>query len=233
MSVFRFKQFDVDQQGCAMKINTDGVLLAAMVNYSKPNRILDIGTGTGVIALMLAQRFPLAQIDAIDIEYTASQRASQNFLSSPFSERLQAFHESMENWSPSFHYDLVVSNPPFFINDLKNSEKNKGIARHADPHFFQNLIQKLEHWLSAYGECWLILPVKQALEVIKLGEKASLHLAGITNIYSDQNKEVIRMVIALSKDEKLMRQSDFYIYESEKVHTQEYQNLLKDFFLAY
>jgi tRNA1Val (adenine37-N6)-methyltransferase len=120
--MFHFKQFGVDQSGCAMKINTDGVLLGVLAEANNPKTILDIGTGTGVIALMLAQRYNHAIINAVEIDPAAAQTASNNFKNSSFNKRITLFAQSFEDFFNEFsdrRYDLIVSNPPFFINSLK------------------------------------------------------------------------------------------------------------------
>ena len=139
--IFRFKQFEVDQSNCAMKINTDGVLLGAMVQHENAKRILDVGTGTGVIALMLAQRFPDAQVCAVEIDEQASATARQNFKNSIFSERLTNNNISIEQFNNPEKFDLIVTNPPFFVNDYKNAEPKKEMARHASNTFFEDLIK--------------------------------------------------------------------------------------------
>ncbi|QDW24309.1 methyltransferase [Pedobacter sp. KBS0701] len=233
MSIFKFKQFDVDQTGCAMKINTDGVLLGATVSHPSPKRILDIGTGTGVIALMLAQRFPDAFIEAVEIDQLAAETASKNFRLSVFCERLNINHVAIEKYNTNEKFDLIVSNPPFFVNDLKNEEFRKGIARHANEDFFSLLVEKSNSLLADDGQIWLILPVKQANEAIAIASHYDLSLAERINIHSDENKPTFRQIICLKKGEALLKESDFNIYQSLKEHTQEYKLLLKDFFLAY
>lgn len=233
MSIFKFKQFDVDQTGCAMKINTDGVLLGAAVSHPSPKRILDIGTGTGVIALMLAQRFRDAVIDAVEIDKQAAETAGRNFQSSVFSERLSINHTAIEQYNNNEKFDLIVSNPPFFVNDLKNEEIRKGIARHAGEDFFSLLVEKSNSILADDGQIWLILPVKQADEVIGIASQYDLSLAERINIHSDKHKPAFRQIICLKKGNVFLKESDFNIYESLKEHTQEYQALLKNFFLAY
>jgi tRNA1Val (adenine37-N6)-methyltransferase len=233
MSIFRFKKFEVDQAGCAMKINTDGVLLAATVAHPSPSAILDIGTGTGVIALMLAQRFPDANIHAVEIDEQAAETAGMNFQSSVFSERLAVKHISIEQYSHTQQFDLIVSNPPFFVNDLKSEEERKGIARHADEDFFAMLIEKSNALLADGGMIWLILPIKQADEVIGYASHYGLSLVERINIHSDQSKPTFRQIICLKKGGAVLKENDFYIYESLKQHTQEYKLLLSDFFLAY
>jgi tRNA1Val (adenine37-N6)-methyltransferase len=126
--LFRFKQFSVDQTGCAMKINTDGVLLGALAQAENPKHILDIGTGTGVIALMLAQRFTTAKIDAVEIDIIAAETAGTNFKNSPFSDRVTVFPKNFESFfddNRERKYDLIISNPPFHINSLESPKAKK------------------------------------------------------------------------------------------------------------
>lgn len=232
-SVFRFKQFEVDQQGCAMRINTDGVLLAAITEHKKPLRILDIGTGTGVIAMMMAQRFPNAYIDAVEIDESATHTAVKNFGASSFAGRLNAFHTAIESYGTKNKYDLIISNPPFFVNDLKNPEGRKSMARHTDENFFESLLLKTDELLATTGLLWLILPVKQADFVIDKAVNKGLLLQKEISICSDINKPVIRKVICLGRSTAALNQERFYIYEAEGVYTNAYKRLLKDFFLAF
>lgn len=232
-SIFRFKQFEVEQRDCAMRINTDGVMLGAIVQHSNPLHILDIGTGTGVIAMMLAQRFPGAMVDAVEIDKPATLRARQNFSASPFADRLRAVHASMEVYDTSKKYDLIISNPPFFVNDLKNPESRKSVARHADENFFEALVLKAEMLLSAEGLLWLILPVKQADFVIDKARVQNMVLLKEISICSDISKPVIRKIICLGRGPAPLKQERFYIYEAEGVYTDAYKHLLKDFFLAF
>jgi len=233
-SIFKFKEFEVNQAGCAMKINTDGVLLGATVVQNQPEYILDIGTGTGVIAMMLAQRFPEAQVDAVEIDESAANAAINNFANSKFATRSKAYLSPIADYQTTRKYDLVVSNPPFFVNDLKNPEIRKGIARHADEEFFESLVQKVSKILSDQGSFWLILPVKQAELLVESATKYGLSLQRRIAICSDQSRPVIRHIICLSKQKTAAIASEnFYIYESKGIHTSAYKELLKDFFLAF
>ena len=233
MSIFKFKQFEVDQTGCAMRINTDGVLVAAMANHNRPGKILDIGAGTGVIAMMLAQRFTEADVYAVEIDLQAAETAEKNFKNSVFSSRLHLDHVAIEDYQSSEKFDLIVSNPPFFVNDLKNEELRKGMARHASDNFFSLLVEKSNQLLDARGSLWLILPLKQAEEVIVEAMKYQMKLKTRISICSDRDKLPFRQIICLGREDDLLHESDFYIYESRGKHTLEYQKLLKDFFLAF
>lgn len=232
-SIFKFKQFEVDQSDCAMKINTDGVLLAAYVTASAPQHILDVGTGTGVIAMMLAQRFPDAQVDAVEIDAEAANRAALNFTNSAFAPRIMAHHVPVAEYQTTRKYDLVVSNPPYFVNDLKNPEQRKGVARHADETFFESLLERVAGLLTEEGAFWLILPVKQAEWMINHAPAFKLYLTFTLDISSDVQKPVIRQVICLSRRQSIPDVAQFYIYASEGVYTDAYKYLLKDFFLAF
>jgi tRNA1Val (adenine37-N6)-methyltransferase len=237
-SVFKFKQFEVDQSGCAMRINTDGVLLGAIAQHSSPSRILDIGTGTGVIAMMMAQRFPAALVDAVEIDEEASITAERNFNSSLFKDRIIAFRNDIASFERTNRYDLIVSNPPFFVNDLKNPEGRKSLARHTDDDFFEGLLRKSEELLTATGLLWLILPVKQADFVTTMASDKGLELQQEINICSDLHKPVIRKIICLGRKQffqnvSSLQQETFYIYASDGVYTNAYKLLLKDFFLAF
>lgn len=232
-NIFRFKEFEVNQANCAMKINTDGVLIAALVQHKNPKLILDIGTGTGVIALMLAQRFLNASVDAVEIDKLAAQTAGSNFKNSKYNGRLKVYDISLEFFSEDKKYDLIVSNPPFFVNDLKNEEQRKGLARHASIEFFEMLVAKSVLYLSTTGKTYFILPVKQAELVVELAKKYNLYLCEKINLHSDKNKETFRVIICLSFEKNILVESDFYIYKGLKEHTGEYKDLLKPFFLAF
>ncbi|MEE1944700.1 methyltransferase [Pedobacter sp. KR3-3] len=233
MSVFRFKQFEVDQSGCAMKINTDGVLLAVLSQSETPKRILDIGTGTGVIALMLAQRFGQAEVHAVEIDEVAAGTAQRNFENSVFKDRLRVSAVAIEQFDSAEQFDLIVSNPPYFVNDLKNATEKKGLARHTDEVFFDQLLAKVASLLSEKGLFWFILPVKQAQLLVEKGKNHGLSLAKQIHLHSDERKPEFRRIVCLSRAGGEAASEHFYIYESEKVYTQAYQALLKDFFLAY
>ncbi len=231
--VFNFKQFAVDQQGCAMKINTDGVLLGAMATHTSPVRILDIGTGSGVIALMLAQRFKDAFIEAVEIDAHSAEMARKNAQHAPFNERISVYNNDFKLFETTNPYDLVVSNPPYFVNDLKSAAIRKEIARHASDDFFDMLVSRVAGMLTAGGKFWLVLPPKQADEVIRLGTAAGLYLTDRVGLHSDKDKPVFRQIICLGREYGLVNESDFYIYEALNQHTEAYRNLLKDFFLAF
>jgi tRNA1Val (adenine37-N6)-methyltransferase len=234
--MFRFKQFNVDQSGCAMKINTDGVLLGAIAEADQPVAILDIGTGTGVIALMLAQRFTEAKIDTVEIDKDAAKTAEKNFNCSPFANRLHVHGMSFENYfdqSPEKKYDLIVSNPPFYIGSLKSPGAKKTLAKHTDVDFFERLINSVSNHLSPSGNCWLILPVTLAETVIALAEKHSGYPQKEINVHSYTHSEAHRTIICLGFDKVPEQITKFTIYKAVGVYSEEYQKLLQPYFMAF
>ncbi len=229
--MFRFKQFSVDQKGCAMKINTDGVLLAATASAENPKTILDIGTGTGVIALMLAQRFPEAKIDAVEIDPSSAQTAEQNFRYSPFADRLAVFPTSIQDfWLQKKHqqYDLIVSNPPFYLDTLTSPKENKTLAKHATSGFFETLIESVPDFLNPNGCFWLILPPNTTTIVKELAVK-SLFLQSEIAISSFSNDLPHRYISSFGLNQTKIKHTAFTIYKDQKVYSGAYQSLLKDF----
>jgi tRNA1Val (adenine37-N6)-methyltransferase len=234
--IFRFKQFTVDQSGCAMKINTDSVLLGALVEADQPKTILDIGTGTGVIALMLAQRFKDAQIEAVEIDPIAAQTAGSNFINSPYSERLSIYLNGFEqffNQYPDKKYDLIVSNPPFFINSLKSPAANKELARHTDEGFFKKMIASISKHLTISGLGYFVLPLETAELARNIASENGLFIKKIISIHSYKDSAPHREILALSIDKTKAADERFVIYDAPKVYSKQYQELLKDFFTIF
>lgn len=174
--IFRFKQFTVFQQHCAMKVGTDGVLLGAWANVARKNHILDIGTGTGLIALMLAQRNEEAQIKAIDIDKQCILQAHLNVHSSPFANRINVEKESFQEYAvkTNARYDLIVSNPPYFQNALKSPCQSRNQARHNDTLSFFEIISQGTSILNEDGRIVLILPHEFKQQLLDYASKAHL-----------------------------------------------------------
>nr|WP_281024321.1 methyltransferase [Mucilaginibacter celer] len=235
--MFRFKQFNVDQTGCAMKINTDGVLLGAMVTANNPQNILDIGTGTGVIAMMLAQRFTSTNIDAVEIDEQAASTANANFQNSPFQSRLTLYPGSFEHFfdqHPQIKYDLIVSNPPFYINSLQSPTIKINLAKHAAEGFFEKLIASIVNRLTEHGLCWLILPVDTSELIKGIAKQHGLHLQKIINVHSFQKDNPHREIVVFGRNAEASVQIDqFNIYEDVNIYSAAYRQLLKPYFLAF
>jgi tRNA1Val (adenine37-N6)-methyltransferase len=234
--MFQFKQFSVDQTGCAMKINTDGVLLGALAVSDNPATILDIGTGTGVIALMLAQRFASARIDAVEIDENAAKTAQNNFKNAPFCANLSAFPLSFEVFFANYphkKYDLIVSNPPFHINSLESPKAKKSLAKHVGTSFFENLIEQVSTHLTENGLCWLILPLQAAELVKQLARQHKLYLQKVIAVRSFEYSESHREILVLGYQEISTEMVKFTIYQSKDNYSDEYKTLLKPYFIAF
>ena len=239
---FRFKQFFVEDSKCAMKVGTDGVLLGAwcpIVNRQSSNRkFLDVGTGSGLVALMLAQRCTEAHIDAIDIEEAAVAQAQENFIHSPWHDRLDAFVSPIQDWQGG-PYELIVSNPPYFQNSLKNPDKGRQTARHTDTLSYSELLQHSARLLTENGLLALILPAESEAEVREMAEQYSLYCTHVTRVYSKESKPVRRVLLLFEKTEKFSILNsqfsilhDTLILEDDKGgRSRDYQEITKDFYL--
>lgn len=237
MSLFRFKQFVIDQEGCPMKINTDGVLLGAMCDLGNANKILDIGTGTGVIALMLAQRKKDIFIDAIDINHIAYEKSKANFENSLFHSQLKAHHHSFKEFfelNPQNKYDLIISNPPYYLNALQSPKESKNISKHTDEAFFLDLLLSAKTHLTANGLLTLILPVDISLMLQTTAKDFGLYAKHCIKIKSYVSKAHIRHIITFTRDsENHVFFEDFCIYDDVRVHSLQYKAVLKDFFTIF
>jgi len=231
-SIFHFKQFRIDQANCAMKVNTDGVLLAALADFRNPVKILDVGTGTGLIALMLAQKFTSAIIHAVEIDLNAANTAKENFLNSPFSNRIVLFHSSIKDHltDNNEHYDLIISNPPFFINSLSSQNPEKSVARHTDLSFFDVLlIESLKH-LNHSGQVYFI-PLLETAALIRKIISASgiLKLQKEILIQSFPESKPHRTIMVMGFEPLAVIAQELIIYDSKGIYSTDYSTLLKDY----
>lgn len=230
---FRFKQFEVCHARCAMKVGTDGVLLGAWAKC-EGRRFLDAGTGSGLIALMLAQRFLDAVIDSIDIDADAVSQAQENFGHSPWSKRLTCRQISLQHLAQevSNYYDAIVSNPPYFVDSLKNPNQQRQKARHTDTLSYEDLLLAAKKLLTDRGELSLILPAESEAIILSLATTIGFHPTRLVHVYSKPGKPVKRILIALSKRNDLpCEESHFYIESDSSPRSNEYAALTKEFYL--
>ena len=233
--MFSFKQFSLEQDRTAMKIGTDGVLLGAWTPIEKnPYSILDIGTGTGIIALMLAQRSTAEQIDALEIDEDAYEQATDNFENSPWNDRLFCFHAGLDEFveDPEDEYDLIVSNPPFYSEDYKSSNEQRDLARFQDAMPFEDLIEAAALLLSENGIFSVIIPFKEEEKFIDLCAEVELFPLKVTRVKGIPTSEIKRSLLAFSRNET----SNFPIDEliiaiARHIYTPEYIALTQDFYL--
>mgnify|MGYP003609618143 CR=1 FL=1 len=233
--MFQFKQFSIEQDRCAMKIGTDGVLLGAWAPIeNNPFSILDIGTGTGVIALMLAQRSRAEQIDALEIDEEAYEQATDNFENSPWNDRLFCFHAGLDELieEPEDEYDLIVSNPPFYSEDYKTENSQRDLARFQDAMPFEDLIEAADLLLSENGIFAVIVPFKEEEKFINLAIEFELYPFKITRVKGTPTTEIKRSLLAFSRNKNIDFTTDELIIETTRhQYTEEYIALTKDFYI--
>lgn len=241
---FQFKQFYVAHDRCAMKVGTDGVLLGATAPIGGP-RVLDIGTGTGLVALMIAQRYfsflpaagssphegGLRGVDAIDIVPEAVEQARENFANSPWSTHLHAYQSSLQDWQ-SQPYHLIVSNPPYFVDSLKNPDKNRETARHTDTLSYEDLIKHSKRLLAPDGVLQLILPIEAEQEIRRIAAAYELYPSYTLYIRTTPTKAPKRFIIRFSPGPTEAGKGFLTLMgPNGEPRSQEYQELMKDFYL--
>ena len=235
MSKFQFKQFSIEQDRCAMKIGTDGVLLGAWTPIeSNPYNILDIGTGTGIIALMLAQRCPAQQIDALEIDEEAYEQATDNFENSPWNDRLFCFHAGLDEFveEPEDEYDLIISNPPFYSEDYKSNDDQRDLARFQDAMPFEDLIEAAALLLSENGIFSVIIPFREEEKFNAIAKEYELYPIKITRVKGNAEADIKRSLLAFGRNENATALSDELVLETARhIYTPEYIELTKDFYL--
>ena len=228
---FTFKQFHVQHDRCAMKVGTDGVLLGCWTDVPASGNVLDIGTGSGLIALMIAQRTN-AQIDAIDIASDAYEQACVNFAQSPWNERLKAHMAPIQEWQHEALYDLIISNPPYFNNSLKNPDKGRELARHTDSLSYAELIAHSVRLLKDWGRLSIILPAEAESEVCTIADAHCLYLSRVTRVYTKECKPVRRVLLSWTKQaDSIVREDRLVLENAEGGRSTQYQELAKDFYL--
>ncbi|MDD3893215.1 MAG: methyltransferase [Bacteroidales bacterium] len=231
---FRFKQFSVRQDKSAMKVGTDGVMLGAWADIGDASSILDIGTGTGLIALMLAQRCN-AKIDAVEIDEPSAQQAKENVANSRWSSRVDVFCSSFQHFAKEtdVKYELIVSNPPYFVNSLKSPEVARTVARHNEllPH--QELIEGINTILAENGRFAGIFPYIEGNVFVAKASNYGLFCTKRLNILGKVNGPVKRLLLEFERTPKPLAEETLCIRGDNREYTPEYVQLTKDFYLAF
>ncbi|MBK5212574.1 MAG: methyltransferase [Flavobacteriaceae bacterium] len=217
-----------------MKIGTDGVLLGAWVSVeNNPFSILDIGAGTGIIALQLAQRSNAEMVDAIEIDEKAFEQCVDNFENSPWGDRLFCYHASLEEFVEEIDdkYDLVISNPPFYSEDYKTSNESRDVARFNDALPFDELIESASQLLSDEGIFAVIIPWKEEENFIKMASEVNLFPNRICRVRGNETSEEKRSMLEFSFEKIPSKIENITIETSRHNYTEEYKNLVQDFYL--
>jgi tRNA1Val (adenine37-N6)-methyltransferase len=236
---FTFKQFQVNQDRCAMKIGTDGVLLGGWTPLiNNPYNVLDIGAGTGILSLMLAQRSNAAPnnvgiIDAIEIDEDAYEQCVENFEASPWGDKLFCFHAGLDEFvdEPEDEYDLIISNPPFYTDDFKSDNASRDLARFEDALPFEELIEAAALLLSDNGIFSVIIPFKEEERFVSMCKELDLFPLKITRVKGTPTSEIKRSLLAFCRIEQTPLIDELIIEISRHNYTPEYIELTKEFYL--
>ena len=228
---FTFKQFTIRHDRCAMKVGTDGVLLGAWTNVNHSQNLLDIGTGTGLIALMLAQRCPEASITGIDIDAEAVKQAFENVQSSPWASRVEVTLQDICTFTTDQRFDTIVSNPPYFINSLKCPNNQRNTARHTDTLDAEKLLCNVARLLSDNGRFSIILPAEQTDLLIQTACTQGLYPSRKTAVITRPGLPPKRILMEFQKTRKAFQTDELIIELERHIYSEEYIALTKEFYL--
>lgn len=228
---FKFKQFRIEQSNVGMKVTTDGCYFGAVFTPYSTGRILDIGTGTGLLALMAAQRTE-AKIDAIEVNSDAFEQAQVNFSNSPWASQLSIFHTSLQEFLSPNTYEQIICNPPFFVNSQTGQSKNKNQAVHADTLSMEDLAFHASRLLKEDGQFWVMYPEAEMAQLAKIVAKEGFNIHSQYTLRNKKDGPVFREIIKFGKKEmNLQISSDVYIKESDGSYSSAFTKTLKDFYL--
>jgi tRNA1Val (adenine37-N6)-methyltransferase len=236
-SHFQFKQFTIQQDQCAMKVCTDACVLGAWTNVDNADRILDVGTGTGLLSLMIAQRNTYAAIDAVEIEAEAFFQAGENVHKSPFKGRIQLYHEAIQDFESEHQYDLIVTNPPFFQSDLRSPAQKVNQAHHAETLDFSELLHAIKRLLKPEGRFSVLLPVEEGAQFKALANEQDWQLKREMTLFHKPDKKPLRTLIEFQNQSSPVQEvltETLNIYEADGVtYDPKFRKLLKDFYLKF
>ncbi|MEO7992147.1 MAG: methyltransferase [Chryseolinea sp.] len=229
---FQFKQFVVHHDRCTMKVGTDAVLLGAWVNVNHVNRILDIGAGSGVIALMLAQRSSeYVHIDAVEIGHQDALQAKENIHNSPWPNRISIYEVPIQQFQSETKYDLIISNPPYFNNSFQPPDKKRLHTRHTVSLDFNELLLAVAQLLKPDGRFNVILPFTEGLEFIGLASQHTLYCSRQWSFRSRNEKPIERLLLEFRLQSSKKEEGEIVHYKETEEWAEDYKMLTKDFYL--
>ncbi|MDR1004057.1 MAG: methyltransferase [Prevotellaceae bacterium] len=228
---FEFKQFTVWHDRCAMKVGTDGVLLGAWACAAHPARMLDVGTGTGLIALMLAQRYPSASVTAIEIDPAAAGQAVGNVAQSPWADNISVVCTDFRRFTAALPFDLIVSNPPYFVDALHSPDHRRSMARHTRELSYEQLLAHASELLAPDGSVCLILPAEMEAMVTDIAWKHRLFPQRRLSVFTRAGKPCRRVLLALGRQSADVVNETLCIERAPGIRTPEYAALTQDFYL--
>lgn len=230
MSGFAFKQFKVEHEQCAMKVSTDGILLGAWADLNGAKTLLDIGTGTGLLALMCKQRAPHLKVSAVEVDEAAYQQAVQNCQQSPWPD-ISIYHQPIQQFEAAGLFDCVIANPPYFNHSLKGDNAARNTARHTDGLSFAELLGAFRHLSHQHSRFNLILPTTEAQLFITLAQQQGLYLNRHCQVQAMPNKPFTRSLMTFSYEQSEISTTKLCIRANDNSYTTEYQALCRAFYL--
>lgn len=230
---FKFQKFTVWHDKCSMKVGTDGVLLGAWASAPEARRVLDVGSGTGLIALMMAQRFPEAHITGVEVDADAFRQSRDNVQVSPWSGRIELVHADFRLWKPvaDAQFDLIVSNPPYFIDALRPSAEGRSLARHAAGLNYESLFSHSRDLLAEGGRVCVIVPAEVAQLVQNTAVKYGLYPFTRVHVFTKQGKPLKRMMISFGTHIVPCHDNHLCLMDSDGTYSSAYRQLTADFYL--
>ena len=230
-SHFRFKQFTVAHDRSTMKVGTDAVLIGAWSNVEGAGKMLDIGTGCGIIALMLAQRTgSSAHIDAVELDADSASQAKENFAHSPWPDKLFVHHTTIQEFDSPGKYDLIISNPPYFNRSLQPPDKRRGYARHTTSLKFSDLLAAVDRLLSSSGRFNVILPFTEGIEFMSAAEKSGFYCTRQWRCKSKENKPWERWLMEWRRTGEAVEYGEIVINGSDGHWSDDYIRMTKEFY---
>ncbi|MEM9984840.1 MAG: methyltransferase [Bacteroidota bacterium] len=226
---FEFKQFSLHQDRCAMKVGTDGILMGAWADVRGVKRALDIGTGTGLIALMLAQRAPASEVIALEIDAQAAAQARENVAASPFKRQIKIQPESLQGYIPEASFDLIVSNPPFFKAGIPSPDMRRQRARHESSIGLKDILEFAAAHLHDHGRLAVILPLGRWQELVEQGRSHGLYVSRFCEVFSRPGKPAHRMLAELGFRQRVPLLETLWLRAEDGGFSPAYQNLTRDF----
>ncbi|WP_343632450.1 methyltransferase [Fluviicola sp.] len=228
MSVFKFKHFQISQEHAALKVGTDSMILGSLCHWGNPARLLDIGTGTGVLSLMCAQRFAFREITGLEISEQAVLDARTNAQNNPFPSPISIVHQPIQEYQAAELFDAIISNPPFFENSQKNPDVHKSLARHTESLSFTELIAAISRLLTPNGKAWIIVPFESTWNIVQLAKEHQLYALELITLFGKPEKPT-RMILSLGKQEQKIKTSSLCIRTESGAYTEAYKTLTREF----
>jgi tRNA1Val (adenine37-N6)-methyltransferase len=236
-SYFQFKHFRIDQGNCAMKVCTDACVLGAVANLGAAARLLDIGTGTGLLALMAAQRNPTAHIEAIEIDAAAASQAEANVAASPWGERVRVLGLSLQQYGATqpASFDQILCNPPFFRHSLRSPDAARTTARHAatDTLSFEEIVDFAARYLTPAGQLTVLLPPPEMQQFEQIGTLGGIFARTRCQLHHRAGSRATRHITTFGRQAGPLQEHSLFIYGPDSQYSPEFRALLQDFYLAF